>query len=142
MNIDYNYNNYSEDILTVVNEIKKSKKKYDLIVGIAKGGLIPAVHLANIFDTPLASLQWSGKGVRDCFNQQLLDAKGKNVLLVDDILDNGDTINEVLTVYYPMDTATLIYNSINKHNLEPTYTGWIINRNELPNWFDFWWEKL
>ena len=48
MNIEYNYNNYSEDILTVVNEIKKSKKKYDLIVGIAKGGLIPAVHLANI----------------------------------------------------------------------------------------------
>lgn len=142
MNIEYNYNDYINDLSTVVNEIRKNDKKYDLIVGIAKGGLIPAVHLANIFNLPFASLQWSGKGIRDCFNQQLLDAKDKNVLLVDDILDSGDTISEVLAVYKPMDIATLIYNSVNKHNLEPTYTGWIINRNEIPEWFDFWWEKL
>jgi len=141
MNIQYLYSLYSNDILTLINKIRTSGVKYDIIVGIAKGGLIPAVHLANVLEVPFAALQWSHKGVRDSSNPHLICSKGKNVLLVDDILDNGDTMHEVLSTYYPMDTATLIYNCTNRWNLVPTYTGWTINRNDTPQWIDFWWEK-
>ena len=140
-NIPYNYDRYNTDITTLTSKIRKSDIKYDLIVGIAKGGLIPAVHLANVLDVPFAALQWSGKGIRDSSNPHLVCSRGKSVLLVDDILDNGDTIHEVLSTYYPMDTATLVYNCINRWSLVPTYTSWTINRNDTPNWIDFWWEK-
>ena len=141
MGLPYDYHNYDDDIKTLVNKIANSNVKYDIIVGITKGGLIPAVHLANVFNVPFAPLQWSTKGVRDSSNQHLICSKGKNVLLVDDILDNGDTMHEILSTYYPMDTATLIYNCTNRWNLVPTYTSWTINRNETTQWIDFWWEK-
>ena len=40
-----------------------------------------------------------------------------------------------------MDTAVLIYNNINESKIKPNYYGRQINRKDVPEWFDFWWEK-
>jgi hypoxanthine-guanine phosphoribosyltransferase len=73
----------------------------------------------------------------------LVCSKGvKNVLLVDDIIDQGHTIKEIHDHYWEMDTAVLIYNCVNRYSLVPTYAAWTINRQELPQWIDYWWEKV
>lgn len=138
----YAYYDYTIDISSIIGQIQKSGKKYDLVVGIQKGGLIPAVHIANVLDIPFASLQWSTKGVREGSNQHLICNKDKNVLLVDDILDSGDTIQQIQERYWQMDTAVLIYNTVNRWNLVPTYYGWNINRDNMLDWVDFWWETV
>ena len=143
MNKEYGLYDYKMDFNKVVQQIRSSGKKYDLIMGIQRGGLIPGVHLSHVLGVPFNTLQWSNSGAKESANPHLICNKGKNILLVDDICDSGVTLHEVLFRYaeWNLDVATLIYNNINKYNITPTYYGWEINRNEVPQWFDFWWEK-
>lgn len=141
---EYTWSDYTADLSELVYKINKSRKKYDLIVAIHRGGLITGTHLSNVLDVRLGVLYWSQKAVRDRSNQHIIINKGKNILIVDDILDTGTTLHEVLDCYkdFNLDTAVLIYNNINKYNITPTYFGWEINRNDVPQWFDFCWEKV
>ena len=142
---DYNWDNYQDDFMSVVYAIEKSGIKYDLVVGIANGGLVPGVHVANAINSSFAVLQWSNTvgRVRDISNPHIRAAldKGQKILVVDDICDSGITLDDVTSVYKGVDTAVLIYNNINKRNFAPTYYGWEINRNDIPYWFEFWWER-
>ena len=144
MNVSYGWEEYRMDFEEIVRRIKESNKQYDRIIGIQRGGLITGVHLSNVLGVPFNVLQWSNSGVKEGANPHLICNKGKNILLVDDMIDSGVTMHEVLDRYaeWNLDTAVLIYNNINKHNITPTYFGWEINRNDVPEWFDFWWEKV
>lgn len=140
--LKYGYDLYLRDITTLYHNIKNSGKTYDIIIGVQRGGLIPAVHLSNLLDIPMQTLQWSLKAdMREGSNPHLISNKDKNVLLVDDILDIGNTIHEIHEHYWKMDTAVLIYNRENKFNIVPDYAAWVIVRSELPEWIDYWWEK-
>ena len=144
-NINYNYDNYVDDISAIVYNIEKLNIRYDLIVGVQKGGLVPAVHLSYIFNAEFAVLNWSSKPgrIRDSNNFLIVDAinQYRNVLIVDDICDTGVTFKQILETYPDVHTASLVYNNINIKNFTPTYFGWEINRNDTPEWIDFWWEK-
>jgi len=144
-NFDYNYDNYMDDYSAIVYAIEKSNIKYDLIGGIQRGGLVPAVHLSNVFNAEFAVLNWSSKPgkIRDCHNFFIVDAinRYRKGLLVDDICDTGVTFKQILQTYRGVHTASLVYNNINTNNFTPTYHGWEINRNDTPEWIDFWWEK-
>lgn len=139
--IKYDITNYSRDIDILVQKIRSSDKKYDYIVGVVRGGCIPGVHLSNILDIPFVPLMWShSRNDKDKELKTLLD-KQNTCLIVDDILDEGTTINEIKQHYGDVDTAVLIYNCVNRFSLVPTFSSWTINRETLPNWFDFWWER-
>lgn len=141
-NIQYRYEEYARDIGNLIRAVQDGGADYDLIVGIARGGVIPATHLSYVLEIPMITLQWSMSGVQDRRNEVLWGYRNsRKVLLVDDIIDNGDTVHAIHRNYWPMHTACLIYNSINRWNIVPHYTSWTINREETPNWFDFWWEK-
>lgn len=141
----YNFEHYMDDISKIVYSIEKSGVKYELVVGVERGGVVPAIHLSYMLDVPYSSLLWSNKKgrVRDTSNSKIKIALEKNqkVLVVDDICDNGTTIKEIVNVYSGVDTATLIYNNINDCQIIPTYYGWEIDREKMPEWIDFWWEK-
>lgn len=142
LKLKYGYNAYLRDITRLYHSIKNSGKTYDIIIGVQRGGLVPAVHLSNLLDVPMQTLQWSLKGnMREGSNPHLICNRDKNVLLVDDILDVGNTIHEIHERYWKMDTAVLIHNAENKFNIVPDYAAWVINRSELPEWIDYWWEK-
>ena len=137
----YTYDCYSDDLARLVSKIKNSKEKYTHIVGIVRGGCIPGVHLSNILKIPFSPLTWSHSRMEKERDHTILLNPLNTCLVVDDILDEGSTMNEVTAQYGNIDTAVLIYNSINRFNIVPTYMAWTINREQMPNWFDFWWEK-
>ena len=81
---------------------KLKDKKPDLIVGIARGGLVPAVHLSHLLNVPLETLLWQTRdggttehktGIADVIRS------GKTVVFVDDINDTGTTFTKLREWY-------------------------------------------
>ena len=138
--IKYPYSEYKKDLNSLVKQIQKKNVKYDLVLGVERGGLIPAVHLSHRLGIPLKTLSWSSQ-LKDGSMLTWFILRNKKILLVDDIVDSGKTFLEIFGKYWDMDTAVLIYNNINESKIKPDYYGRMINRKDTPEWFDFWWEK-
>ena len=86
----------------------------DYIVGITRGGLLPAVMISHYFNVPMKSLDVSLRDGGDCVSNLSMseDAFGyhrvddlpgtsnpalrKNILIVDDINDSGATFNWIM----------------------------------------------
>jgi len=89
-------------IETISSEVVARNFAADCIISIGRGGMIPSRLLAdklNIKDihiiqaTNYIGFKKSDMPVVEIFSHNI---EGKNVLLVDDIMDSGDTVNAVL----------------------------------------------
>ena len=63
-----------------------SKFKPDVIVGITRGGLLPALHLSHHLDRPLQTITWQTRYINKCEHDKQLQEKidaGTRVVLVD-----------------------------------------------------------
>ena len=78
------------DVENLINRVNLENNDFDFVVGISRGGLIPAALLATKLNKPLASTYI------DKQNNVYLDRKdwvfNKKVLLVDDICRSGTTL--------------------------------------------------
>lgn len=77
--------------------------RYDIVVGIARGGLPIAVAVSNKFDIPMQSITIRAySGTTRIKNPKVqpwisnLDIRGKRILVVDDLCDTGDTMMAAL----------------------------------------------
>ena len=117
-----------EDLVNKLTQaIKADGKSYGAIVGVSRGGLIPAVMLAHRLR------------INEIFAAHQKLYMQRRVLLVDDIYDTGATylrLSEALEV--PLDFAVLLDKYPHNARTKPSYVG----RNMLkPAWIDFPWEK-
>jgi len=139
--IYYPYNEFREDLKTL---IQKIDQPFDAILGIARGGLAMAQMLGEYYDLrevyAINTIGYDDTEKKDSveiFN--IPDLKSaKQVLIVDDIVDSGDTLVEILKVLnakYPSVTflsASLFYKKTAK--ITPT---WYVK--EPKGWIDFFW---
>ena len=109
----------------------------DFIVGISRGGLVPARILSDILDAKVLIIGikfYKGVGETDprpTITQDLPKLEGKKILIVDDIADSGNSLIAA-TEYLKgneLRTATLHYKETSK--LKPDYfidtaTQWIV----------------
>lgn len=93
-----------DDVLSMCKnlEYEVSKIKPDLIVGIARGGLLPALHLSHALDVPMECMHWSTRdsGMQTfsgIIEEELNDQR--TVVFVDDINDSGLTMNQIVDQY-------------------------------------------
>lgn len=139
--IYYPYDEYQQDLKTLTQKIDKP---FDAILGIARGGLSMAHMLGEYYDLrEVYSINTIGyedtqkKESVEVFNVPNLKS-AKEVLIVDDIVDSGDTLIEVLKVLqeaYPNTTfltASIFYKKTAK--ITPTWYA-----KEAKEWIDFFW---
>ena len=117
----------------------------DAIVGLTRGGLIPAVQFSHMFNVKLYTLNISlrdGKAPSTKFNWKQLE-KYSRVLIIDDINDSGATLREVHNQFYTRaymnpKFATLL--SKRSSVMEVDYAGEHINTSKENDWIVFPWE--
>jgi uncharacterized protein len=76
--------------------------KPDVIVGIIRGGLLPALHFSHALDRPLVTIQWQTRdGSKRTVDPQLVKMieSGRHVVFVDDINDSGLTFTQLHQAY-------------------------------------------
>ena len=96
---------FEQSIEVLANKIKASNKEYDCVVGVLRGGAVPAVYLAHALNLPLEMINWQTRdGFKKEVKESLLD---KKCLFVDDICDSGKTIKELREVYNSIDIAVV-----------------------------------
>jgi len=141
--IYYPYEEYKQDLKTL---IKKIDQPFDAILGIARGGLSIAQMLGEYYDLrEVYAINTIGydntekKESVEVFNIPNLKS-ANTVLIVDDIVDSGDTLIEILKVLevkYPkvtFVTASLFYKKTAK--IAPTWYA-----KEPKGWIDFFWSE-
>ncbi|MEA3338575.1 MAG: phosphoribosyltransferase family protein [Chloroflexota bacterium] len=83
-----------------IDQIAKHFKevKFDVIIGLTRGGLIPAVNLSHIMDTPMLPFNphmlHSNGDERSKIKIPISPAVIRKVLIVDDISDTGKTFDK------------------------------------------------
>lgn len=103
--IRYQWSDVEGDIAVLINQIEdylnSSDEQNCMIVGIHRGGLVPAVMLSHALDLPMKSLEWQTRDQGKNLNALELDRILFNrptdsvVLFVDEIADSGETINSI-----------------------------------------------
>lgn len=136
----------------------------DYVVGLTRGGLLPAVMISHWLDIPMHSLNVSLRDheasesnlwmAEDAFN-------GKNILIVDDINDSGATLNWIIKDWpsgcFPNDPkwekvwnnnvrfAVVVDNLSSQCQYAMDYSGMEVNKAEKDVWIEFpyeeWWTK-
>ena len=141
--IYYPYEAFREDLKLLTQKIDKP---FSAILGIARGGLSMAQMLGEYYNLrKVYAINTIGyddtvkKELVEIFNiPELKDTK--EVLIVDDIVDSGDTLVEVLKILnskYPQVvfyTASIFYKKGAK--IKPT---WYVK--EPKGWIDFFWSE-
>jgi hypoxanthine phosphoribosyltransferase len=79
-------------------KVRSSGKTFDLVIGIARGGIPVAMVVSDYLGIEIDTItvkSYSGIGERGSIrilSTLIEDIKGKRVLLVDDLVDQGDTM--------------------------------------------------
>ena len=116
--------------------IQTSGKKYDLILAITNGGIIPARLIARELD--INHIQFIPIRNKELHVEEMLPlVKGTKYLVIDDIYDTGDTYDKVYSVIreFDCDFAFLItrYKDSNA-----SLVAKVLNHEK---WIVFPWEK-
>ncbi|OYY90296.1 MAG: phosphoribosyltransferase [Sphingomonas sp. 28-66-16] len=121
------------------------------LIGIGRGGLVPAVFLSHASGLPMLSVDYSSQ-VEEFAGAALakLAARtrdGDRLLFVDDINDTGGTIGRLRTILAEHGAvagsirfATLIDNSRSSQTVD--YRARTIDRAVTKDWFVFPWEAV
>ena len=152
------------DIREYVNRISfqmyKDNWRPDYIVGLTRGGLVPAVHMSHALDIPMWTLKVALRDHADTeINAWMAEDafEGKNILIVDDINDTGGTLDWIIEDWQggclPDDLkwndvwgnnvrfAVLFDNLSSKFSRKIDYSAVEINKAEEDVWIVYPWER-
>jgi xanthine phosphoribosyltransferase len=145
------YEAFLADLEAIATQVEQGGWRPDFLVGVGRGGLVPAAYLSHRTGITMLSVDHSSGDA--AFADELLEKlaaksrEGSRILIVDDINDSGTTIaylREVLVSHGCSEpnirVAVLINNSRSKARVE--YAGSHIDRGEDKRWYVFPWEAV
>ncbi|MEA2998472.1 MAG: uncharacterized protein QOH04_587 [Sphingomonadales bacterium] len=145
------YDTFLADVEEVAHKLLQGGWRPDFLVGIGRGGLVPAAFLSHRLDIAMLSVDISSG--EPGFAGDLLDKlagkirAGQRLLVVDDINDSGTTIASLRAALAAqgadqehLRVAVLIDNESSRAKAE--YCSRRIDRRSDKRWFVFPWEAL
>jgi xanthine phosphoribosyltransferase len=158
------YIEYKNLVSKICRSIVQCDWRPDYIVGLTRGGLLPAVMISQWFDIKMNSLDVSLRDGGDVVSNLGMaeDAyNGMKILIVDDINDTGATLNWIMEDWpsgcFPDDErwlavwndnvrfAVIVDNLASNCNAKMDYVGMEVNKAEQDVWIEFpyeeWWTK-
>lgn len=143
----------------IIQQMYADEWRPDYIVGLTRGGLVPANMISQYLDVPMETLKVSLRDSESGPESNLWMAEdayaGKKILVVDDINDSGATLNWILSDWPSGIFSTdQDWNNIWNHNVRfavtvnntasefsrVDYSGHEINKIDDPQWIVFPWE--
>jgi xanthine phosphoribosyltransferase len=157
-------------VAKICRDISLGTWRPDYVVGITRGGLLPAVMISQYFNIPCETLKVSlrdngGEHATESNLWMSEDAFGydpdiptPNILVVDDINDSGATINWILNDWQSsclpdaerwldeiwnqnVRFATIFDNLASESKVKMDFVGEEINKAENPVWIEFPFEE-
>ena len=122
---------------TVAQKIQTSNKKYDIILGITNGGIIPARLMARELD--INHIQFIPIRNKKLYKKEMFPLfKVKKYLIVDEILDTGETFSKVYNIIRMLDCDFAFLMSRYRYTGKSSvFVGKLLNHNK---WIVFPWE--
>lgn len=146
--IDYSYSEFVGDIQNLCRAIILDQRRPDVVVGIIRGGLVPATFIAQWFDVPMETIHCSLRDTDQINIEPLirLASTGKQILLVDDIVDSGNSLKRIRSLLAAanattaIDTAALFLNLDQDEDVD--FAARMFSRTTMQEWINFPWENF
>ncbi|SFR76243.1 phosphoribosyltransferase [Sphingomonas jatrophae] len=148
---DIAHDAFTTSVATLARSVEASGWAPDYVVGVGRGGLVPAVYLAHRLGRPMLSVDLSA-GVAAFAADRIgplaaMSREGTRLLIVDDINDSGRTIAGLRTALSAEGAdaaairfAVLIDNARSAATVD--YRAETIDRHADKRWFVFPWEAM
>lgn len=144
----------------ILRQLTKDNWKPDYVVGLTRGGLVPANLISQYLDVPMETLKVSLRDDNSIPESNLWMSEDaleqKRILIVDDINDSGATLSWIKEDWQesslPDDpkwqeiwgdtvrVAVLFDNEASKSELDINYSSVTINKAQEDSWIVFPWE--
>lgn len=145
------HDRFVADVRTVADAVSAGDWRPDYVIGIGRGGLVPAVFISHRLNLPMLSVDHSSKvpGFADELLGKVAEKSvaGSRLLLVDDINDSGGTIDYIRRLLADngcepanLRFAVMISNLRSKAVVD--YSAQSIDRQTDKRWFVFPWEAM
>lgn len=146
---------FEQKAATLASQIEKGK--YDIILCVTGGGMHLSYYLSKALDIPrIANVNFKSYDGKTHIKgkSQFIDGPGEfdvddlNILVVDDLIDKGWSLNEVLNQYYPMhdknkalDIAVLFTKIGNAFEHKDWVNLYTVEKDMPKKWIQFYYEK-
>ena len=158
----FNWDTITSMTMKIASQIRKSNWRPDYIVGLTRGGLVPAVLLSHELDVPCETLKVA---LRDGKEGEMAESnywmaedayEEKKILIVDDINDTGETLlwiqEDWRNSHYPFTDrwdnvwsdnvrVAVLHNNAPSKFTDVTYVASEIDKDKNPMWIVYPWEK-
>lgn len=149
------------DLQEILRQMTKEGFTPDIVVGIARGGLVPATMLSHYLGKTLMVINYSLRDNKVSHTSEIADLanalnRAQQVLIVDDICDSGETLRKVVDEAAEMFAdknlfrlesickVAVLWNNVSQDVFEVDYVGREISRAEDERWVIFpyeeWWK--
>jgi hypoxanthine phosphoribosyltransferase len=143
------WNEIEEWTKGIMKMVIEDKYNPDIIIGIARGGLVPARMVADyLFKKDLLSIKTEHWGLTATMDGKAVlkeklnyDISGKKVLIVDDITDTGESMKlsyNYIKSLNPAEVKTTSMLHVNDSKYTPDYYGKSLPKDQWA-WFVFPW---
>jgi len=163
--IYYTWSDVEHHTQEILRQICSDSWRPDYVVGLTRGGLVPANLISQYIGCRMETLKVSLRDDTECESNLWMaeDAFGhemerpKNILIVDDINDTGATLNYIREDWpsgcFPdnprwtevwgsnVRVAVLVDNESSKSEIPVSYSAVDINKAEQDSWIVFPWES-
>lgn len=148
---DFTYGDTLVAIQHITTKIRADERKFACVLAPVRGGLVPGVMISHKLGIPLFPLSYSLRDYRniedipDSVFEYVTKSANKSVLLIDDIIDAGHTMAELVPkIKERIDGIDIVVSALITNNsqelITPHYTYKVIDRRVDDRFYTFFWE--